>query len=82
MRTFVVDVNGRGAAIMLESDLDRILKKYDMEKVRICDPAMYGILQNPFPTRLQYTKTMSWKIGYSLKYSLFLKDIKMGWAID
>lgn len=90
MRTFVVDVNGRGPATMLERDLDRILKKYDMEKVRVCDPAMYGILENPFPTRLQYAKKMSWlkslmvawKIGRSLKYSLFLKDINMGWAID
>lgn len=88
-RLFVVDVNGFGQVAMLESDLDKICKKYDMQKTRITRPIGMGIV-SCFPERIQYCKRMSWiqsiilcfKISYGLRYNLFSNYVKCGWAIE
>lgn len=87
MKTFVIDVNTKGACFV-EPDIDKVVSGMGFEKVRVAEPYMYGLLKNPFPNHIQWTKKMGWlesmflsyKIGKALKYNLYYKNVKVGWA--
>lgn len=85
MKTFVIDVNSKGA-YFVEKDIDKIVKNMGFEKIRV--EHNYGMFTSLFPDRIQWYKEMSWlkaiilsfRIGRATRYNLYHNDIRVGWA--
>ena len=86
MKTLVVNVKGHGS-IFVESSIDRVAKRYGMEKIRVrVDPLLGSVL----PTHIQYalkcgTLKAIWIVAQTMietRYCICKDCISYGWAIE